>query len=75
MHRFTLSKMDSSKRKTLKTSSLEKIKGIGKEKAKRLLAHFKSISALKDAKIEEIISVKGISSADAKNIYDYFRSN
>ncbi len=75
VHRFTVSKMDSSKRKTLKTSSLEKIHGIGKEKAKRLLSHFKSISALKGAQIDEISSVKGISSTDAKNIYDYFRSN
>jgi excinuclease ABC subunit C len=75
VHRFTVSKMDFSKRKTLKTSSLEKIQGIGKEKAKRLLAHFKTISAIKKAQIEEILAVKGISDADAKNIYDYFNKD
>ena len=74
VHRFTVSKMDSSKRKTLKTSSLEKIQGIGKEKARRLLSHFKTISAIKNAQISEISAVKGISSADAKNIYDYFNN-
>lgn len=75
VHRFTVSKMDSSKRKTLKTSSLEKIQGIGREKARRLLSHFKTISAIKDAQIDEISAVKGISSADAKSIYDYFNTN
>jgi excinuclease ABC subunit C len=59
----------------LKTSSLEKIQGIGKEKAKRLLAHFKTISAIKKAQLEEILAVKGISDADAKNIYDYFNKD
>ncbi|MBQ8739148.1 MAG: excinuclease ABC subunit UvrC [Clostridia bacterium] len=74
VHRFTVSKMDSSKRKTLKTSSLEKIDGIGPSKAKRLLAHFKTINALKDASAEEISEVKGISKTDAKTIYEYFRN-
>ena len=72
VHRFTVSKMDSSKRKTLKTSSLEKIEGIGPKKAKMLLLHFKTISALKKASLEEISNVKGISTADAKRIFDYF---
>ena len=67
--------MDSSKRKTLKTSSLEKIAGIGPSKAKKLLVHFKTISALKSASIDEIMQVKGIGMADAQNIYDYFKEN
>ncbi len=73
VHRFTVSKMDSAKRKTLKTSSLEKIDGIGPNKAKKLLAHFKTITALKEATLEEIKAVKGVSESDAKAIYEYFR--
>ena len=42
VHRFTISKMRSSKEKTLKKSILEEIDGIGKEKAKKILLHFKS---------------------------------
>ena len=64
--------MDKSKRKTLKTSSLEKIDGIGTAKAKKLLAHFKTLSALKKAGKEDIAKVEGISSTDAENIYHYF---
>ena len=72
VHRFTVSKMDSAKRKTLKRSSLEGIKGIGPSKAKALLAHFKTISALKSASYEEIKSVKGISDENAEKILEYF---
>lgn len=73
VHRFTISAMDKSKRKTLKTSSLEKIDGIGEAKAKKLLAHFKTLSSLKNANIEEIAAVKGISASDAGKVFEYFR--
>jgi excinuclease ABC subunit C len=72
VHRFTVSRMDNAKRKTLKHSSLEAIRGIGPEKAKRLLAAFGGTGKLKLATEEEIAAVKGISVADAKNIYGHF---
>ncbi len=72
VHRFTVSRMEGAKRKTLKRSSLETIKGIGPEKAKRLLSHFGGIGKLKAATQSEIGAVKGISVADAKNVYDHF---
>ena len=72
VHRFTVSKMDNAKRKTLRTSSLENIDGIGKSKAKILLGAYK-ISELKNATIEDISNIKGISKKDAENVYNYFR--
>ena len=75
VHRFTVSKMDSAKRKTLKHSSLENIKGIGSKKAKVLLNHFKTLSALKEASVEDILKVKGISKTDAEKIKDYFKED
>ncbi|MGM9666089.1 MAG: helix-hairpin-helix domain-containing protein, partial [Eubacteriales bacterium] len=71
VHRFTISAMDKSKRKTLKTSSLEKIEGIGEAKAKKLLAHFKTLSSLRSASVEEITAVKGISRSDAEKVFEY----
>jgi excinuclease ABC subunit C len=65
--------MDTAKRKTLKKSSLEKIKGIGPSKAKALLSHFKTISALKEATKEELEVI--VSSRDAENIIEYFVNN
>lgn len=72
VHRFTISKMRSSKEKSLKKSILEEIDGIGSEKAKKILAHFKSLSALKAASLDEIKAVKGISERNAENVFKYF---
>ena len=72
VHRFTVSRMDSAKRKTLKRSSLETVKGIGPQKAKLLLSAFGGTGKLKEATLEQIAAVKGISSADAKNVYGHF---
>ena len=72
VHRFTVSRMTAAKRKTLKTSSLEKIKGIGPAKAKKLMAHFKTLSAVKAASLEELCGVTGIGKNDAQTLYGYF---
>lgn len=72
VHRYTVGRMSSAKSKTLKRSSLEKIKGIGAAKAKALLAHFGTLAAIKRAGEEEIVSVRGISRADARNIIEFF---
>ncbi len=75
IHRFTFSAMDKKRRKTVTHLSIEKIKGIGPKKAKALMAHFKSIKALKKASVDEISAVKGISVRDAEEIHSYFIDN
>ena len=72
VHRYTVGKMTNAKLKSLKTSSLEKIKGIGPSKAKALLLHFGSLEALKNASKEDIIKVKGVNEANADEIIKYF---
>ena len=61
--------MKSAKLKTLKTSGLEKIKGIGPKKAKILLSADVDIKSADAKTLEEI---KGISKTDAENIAKYF---
>jgi excinuclease ABC subunit C len=73
VHRFTVNKMSNAKSKTIKKSSLEKIKGIGKVKAKALLAHFGGINAIKNASAAELAAVKGITQNDAQAIIDYYK--
>lgn len=73
VHKFTVSKMENSKRKTLKKSSLESISGIGPRKAKALMQQFKTIGAIKNASFDELMQVKGISKTDAQNIINYFK--
>ena len=75
VHRFTVSKMDSAKRKTLKKSAFESIKGIGPAKAKALLNYFKTVSAIKNASAEELEKVSIISKRDAEKIIEFFKNN
>ncbi len=73
VHRFTVSKMSNAKSKTLTKSSLTKIKGIGDAKAKALLKAFGGYTAVKNASLEKLCTVKGISRSDAENIVSYFK--
>lgn len=75
VHRFTVSKMMGSKRKTMKTSVLEDIDGIGKSKASALLSHFGGLSGIKKASREELLTVKGITPAIADKITDYLKND
>ncbi len=70
-HRFALKSSQGAKIKTLTHSSLEKIEGIGPKKAKLLLAAM-PLGRIRTAKREELEDIKGISSRDAENIYNYY---
>ena len=72
VHRFTFSKMDASRRKSVRGSSLTNIEGIGESKAKLLLSHFGSLKAVKNATKEQLTKVSGISDAIADSIIEYF---
>ena len=73
VHRFTVSKMDNAKRKTLKKSYLENIDGIGAKKAKALMSHFKTLAAIKEATAEELVKVRGISETNANDIIEFLK--
>lgn len=75
VHRFTVSKMSAAKRKTYKTSTLEKIKGIGPAKSKLLLSALGGLGAVKTADRETLCAVKGISESEALAVYGYFHPN
>ncbi len=72
VHRFTVSKMMNAKRKSVKTSVLEEIEGIGKARAKALLARFGGLSGVKKATEAELITVQGITPDTAKKIIEFF---
>jgi excinuclease ABC subunit C len=54
-------------------SELDDIEGIGSARKKALLRHFKSISAIKNAEVEQLRETEGISLKAAQKIYAYFR--
>ena len=70
VHRYTVSKMTNAKRKTVKQSVLTRIEGIGPAKAKKLLAAFGGMGALRAATQEEIGRVSGISQKDAEAVWN-----
>ncbi len=72
VHRFAITY--SRKKHTSKSfkSSLTEIKGIGPAKAKVLLKHFKTIASIKEADIESLKSVKGITEKNATDVFEYF---
>ncbi len=72
VHRYSLSLMDAKRRNTVKKSSLTEIKGVGAAKANDLMLHFGTLSALKNAKKEELVKVKGITEKIADSIIEYF---
>ena len=68
VHRYTITRMQNAKSKAMKHSTLEDIEGIGPVKAKVLLAHFRSLAAIKAAGKDELTRVSGISAANAEAI-------
>ena len=72
VHRYSIGRMTQAKRKTVKTSSLTKIDGIGPSKAKALLAAFGGYNGVKNASVDALKSVKGINSTDVLRIRAYF---
>lgn len=72
VHRFAITYHHKKHQKTSFSSSLLKIEGIGEKKAKALMKHFKTITAIKNAGVEELMTVSGISKTNAENIFDYY---
>ena len=64
--------MTGAKRKTYRTSTLEKINGIGPVKAKLLLSALGGLNAVKNADLETLSAVNGISHAEAYAVFGYF---
>ena len=70
-HRFAVKSSQDRKIKTMTHSSLEKVKGIGPAKAKKLLKAL-SLSEIRQADKDKLKAIGGISEADAENIYEYY---
>ena len=69
-HRFAITYHRQARRKGALRSALDDIPGIGPAYQKRLLAHFGSVRAMREASVEELEAVKGVGHAKAQRIHD-----
>ena len=67
-HRFAINAQRKKKNAKNRRSQLDKIEGIGEVLKKRLLLNFKSLKNIKSAKIEDLMTVKGINAKIAQLI-------
>ena len=74
VHRFSIAYHRSKHAKRNLTLSLTEIEGIGEKKAKSLLKHFKTLTTVKNASVDELCEAEGISRKNAEKIYAYYHS-
>lgn len=72
-HRFAINYHRKLMQNTVKASELDKIKGVGKKTRENLYKHFKTLSNIKKASIEELMEVPLVGRVQALEIYKYFR--
>jgi excinuclease ABC subunit C len=71
-HRFAIGTHRAKRAKSLTTSTLDEVPGIGPTRKRALLMHFGTARAVKGAALEDLEKVPGISRATARQVYDYF---
>ena len=71
-HRFAIGTHRAKRAKSLTTSSLDEVPGIGPSRKRALLMHFGTARAVKGAALEDLEKAPGISKAMARQLYDYF---
>jgi excinuclease ABC subunit C len=71
-HRFAVSFHRQQRSDKLKRSHLDEIPGLGQNRQKLLLAHFRSVDYIRQATPTQLTEVPGIGSRLAQDIYDYF---
>ncbi len=74
VHRFSVAFHHQKHAKRGLSLSLTEIEGVGEKRASALLKYFKTITAIKNAEVDELSKAPGITSAVAQNIYDYYRT-
>ena len=72
VHRFAITYHRQKRKKTGLASNLTQIDGIGEKRAKALLKHFGTLKAIKDADLDSLSAVEGISRPAAEKVYLYF---
>ena len=68
-HRFAITHHRKLRSRASVASRLDGVAGIGEKRKKAILKHFSTVEALKNASVEEIAAVDGMSRPAAENVY------
>jgi excinuclease ABC subunit C len=71
-HRFAIGTHRAKRAKSLTTSTLDEVPGIGPNRKRALLMHFGTAKAVKGAALEDLERAPGISKGTARQLHDYF---
>ena len=71
-HRFAIGTHRAKRAKSLTTSTLDDVPGIGPNRKRALLMHFGTARAVKSAALDDLERTPGISKTMARQLYDYF---
>ena len=71
-HRFAITFNRQLRAKGMYKGGLESIEGVGPNTRRKLLSKFRTIENIKNASIDELENISGISKKTAKNIFDHF---
>ena len=72
VHRFAIGYHKQRRSKSMLSSELTEIDGIGKARAAALLKHFKTVKAIKSAAVDELAAAPGMTKAAADAVYKHF---
>jgi len=72
VHRFAITYHKKLRSKHVTGSTLEEIPGVGEATRKKLIRHFKSVTAVREADMNALREVPGLSERVLQNIYNFF---
>lgn len=75
VHRFAIGYHRQLRKKTTISSTLTSIEGVGPTRARALLKHFKTLTAVRGADLAELAATPGMNQPAAQRVYDYFHSD
>ena len=72
VHRFSIAYHHARHKSRSFSTDLLNVEGIGKTRAKELLRHFKTLTGLKEASVEQLCEVKGMNHPAAEAVYRFY---